>query len=201
MPSPSTTPTNRPPPHPKPRPRPRPTLSSAPPKRLVSADARGFTLIEAALGSLIVGSLFVAALHTVAASRTTAASQAARGEAILLAQSLMEEVLAHPYTDPNQAPTFGRETGESGSNRAAFDDLDDFNGWTSSPPAAPDGTAVASARFRRSCEVKQVNPSNLSGSSSTDTGVRRVRVTVTHADRVLAELTAYRTPANPWGAP
>ena len=165
------------------------------------AAAPGFTLIEAALGSLIVGTLFVAALHTVAASRTTHASQAARAQALLLAQSLMDEVLAQPYEDPDQTPVFGKEPGESAQFRVALDDIDDYRDYSVKPPRDIHGNAIASERFRHSCDVKRVKPSNLSGNESSDTGIKRITVTVAHADRVLVELTAYRTPADPWVTP
>jgi hypothetical protein len=83
-----------------------------------------------------------------------------------LASDLMEEVLSKswdenstavgPIADGLKTPpaSLGPESGEA---RLAFDDIDDYNGYSESPPKAQDGQAVEGfAEFTRSVQVYYV---------------------------------------------
>src|SRR5690606_16728679 len=48
----------------------------------------------------------------------------------ILAEALMEEILAKPYEDPNDDSTPGPEGGEN--NRMTFDNADDYHGYNES---------------------------------------------------------------------
>jgi hypothetical protein len=61
---------------------------------------------------------------------------------IALAEALLDEVLALPYADPDDASTtLGAESGES--NRTLFDNCDDFSGFTETAPNIADLTNTA----------------------------------------------------------
>jgi hypothetical protein len=118
-----------------------------------------FTIEEASLSTLIVGVMFVAALNTVGASRVTLyrASQVGRGQ--LLARLLTAEILEQSYKDPDGAPVFGREANESASPRTGWDDVDDYDGFSETPPTARDGTALAdSTGWKWTARVEWVDP-------------------------------------------
>ena len=51
----------------------------------------------------------------------------------------------HNTDEPDDTPAFGREAGESSSSRAAYDDVDDYHGWSGSPPVEKDDAAIANA--------------------------------------------------------
>jgi PKD repeat protein len=142
---------------------------------------------------LIVGIMLVAALSTVAASRVSRARIADRMRAEQLALDLMAEILQQPYQDPIQTPVFGLEPGESATSRAAWDDIDDYNGWTESPPQTKSGNLIPDgAGWTRTVLVEWINSSSLTPSSS-NTGVKRVTVTVQRNGMTMAQFAAIRS--------
>src|SRR5262245_40826996 len=88
----------------------------------------GLTLTEVVVSTMIVGMMTVAALNGLGSTTRSSELAGNRGIALGLADSLLAEILANPYNDPNGTPTFGLETGEV-APRSNFDDVDDFNGW------------------------------------------------------------------------
>lgn len=156
---------------------------------------RAFTLIEAALSVLIVGIMLTAALRTLSATRRADALFASRARGLALAEDLMAEILEHPYEDPGGL-SFGLETGEVATDRTTFDDVDDYHGWTSSPPVSRDGDPIDGATgFTRSVTVERVRRSDPSLTVASDRGVKRITVTVLRGEAQVARLTAWRTRA------
>jgi len=153
---------------------------------------RGFTLIESALSMVIVGLMLVAALNTVGASKTSQYRNSERSLGPMLAEELMVEILSHDYEEPDDPVVFGRES-ESATIRTAWDDVDDYNGWTANPPQNADGTPVDGATgWERSVTVTRVTQGALTASGS-DTGLKRVEVTVSHGGRPITTLTSLRS--------
>jgi len=153
-----------------------------------------FTLVEAVLSLVIVGAMLVAALSTVGASRLSQqrTSQYSRGQ--LLAEALMAEILRQDYQDPNGTPVFGCEPGESTGTRADFDDVDDYDGWSSSPPAAKDGTQLAGlSGWQRSVTVQWVDPADITQVKTFETNAKRVIVTISCNNKQVGSLTAIKT--------
>ena len=155
---------------------------------------RAFTLVEAVVSLVIVSAMLVAALSAVGASRLSQhrTSQYSRGQ--LLAESLMAEILQQDYQDPNDPVVFGCESGESTSTRVDFDDVDDYNGWSSTPPVQKDGTQIASlAGWQRSVTVQWVDPADITQVQGTESNAKRVTVTVSCDNKQVASLAAIRT--------
>lgn len=151
------------------------------------------TLVEVVVASVIVATLLVAALTTVAGAASAGRALEAQERAVLLAEELMNEIVMLPYEDPDE-PTLacGPETGESG--RAAFDDVDDYHGWTESPPQDAQGVAKASmSAWARQVTVTWVHAADLTTASAVESGVKRIEVVVLHDGTPLATLVAYRT--------
>lgn len=150
---------------------------------------RAFTLVEAALATLLIAGLAVALLQTLgalSASRNRSADSAA---ALALADELLNEVLLLPFADPiTPSNTLGPGPGEAGTNRLNFDDVDDYDGFTESPPAQPDGTAIAGfTGWSRSVSVAYLSPANLrSTSRSTFQTLKLITVTVARNGITLA---------------
>ncbi len=161
-----------------------------------SARRRGFTLVETVVSTLLVGVVVVAALNTVSASMVGRQKMGDRGHAQLLAQDLMVEILQQAYEEPDDTPIFGRESSENGGSREEYDDVDDYHGWSSSPPEYKDGTEIPNLDgWSRSVSVARVDPHDLPGNVGSDTGVKRIVVTVTRHDATLATLVAVRAGA------
>ena len=161
-------------------------------------SARGFTLIEASVSVLIVGGMMIAAVSTVGAFKSSQNKIVTRARARLLAQGLMAEILSLDYEEPVDTPVFGRESSENGGDRAEWDDVDDYHGWTASPPEHKDGTALVDlAGWTRSVVVEWVNAADLTQVSGTDTQVKRITVSVQRGDTVDVVVVAIRTSAWP----
>jgi MSHA pilin protein MshD len=155
---------------------------------------RAFTLVEAVVSLLIVSTMLVAALSTVGASRLSqyTITEYSRGQ--LLAEALMAEILQQDYSDPNDTPVFGPESGESTTTRADFDDVDDYNGWVSSPPEQQDGTQISGlAGWERSITIQWVNPDDVTQVQGSESNTKRVTVDVSCNDKKVASLVAIRT--------
>jgi hypothetical protein len=89
--------------------------------------AGGFTLIEAALTTVIIGTGVLAILAAQQAYHRKNDWAARTGTAVLLANEIRELLLTLPMHDPITGnATLGPETGET--TVAAYDDLDDFAG-------------------------------------------------------------------------
>jgi MSHA pilin protein MshD len=160
----------------------------------VLPSRRALTLIEVVVSTMIVGVLMVAVLNTLGAATKSSQAAGNRAVAIGLADDLMAEVLKAKYVDPGASPVFGPETGESGSSRAAFNDVDDYNGWSEQPPQAKNGTAMTDrSDWRRRVTVDRVTVSDPTKTSSTETGVKRVQVDVDYKGTNMIEQTALRT--------
>ena len=106
----------------------------------------------------------------------------------------MAEILQQPYSDPDGSTGFGRESGESASPRSAFDDVDDYDAWTASPPQYSNGTTIPDrTNWRQRVAITRVVPTNPAQTTATDQGAKRIRVTIEFKSQVLADQTAIRT--------
>ena len=157
-----------------------------------------YTLIEVVISIVIVGTMLVAALHAVGASRLGLQRVGDHSRGTLLAQQLMAEALQREYSEPDDLPVFGCEPGEGGPSRLAFDDVDDYHQWSASPPQRKDGTPIPGHEgWQRSVEVALVASADLGlGTPGPETGsIKRIAVSVSHNGAIIAELTALRTDA------
>ncbi len=155
---------------------------------------RAFSMVEVIISVVIVGTMTVAALNTVGAAKLGNQKTTSRKSGTLLAQQLMAEILTQGYAEPVDAPVFGRESSESDGNRGEYDDVDDYDGWSSSPPEYKDGTLIPDLDgWARQVSVAWVNATDLSLTSGSETNVKRIIVTVTYHGVEVASLTAVRT--------
>jgi len=165
------------------------------------SQTHAFSLMEVVLSMLVVSVMLVAALSTVGASQMGKHKMTTRARGLLLARSLMSEILQCAYEDPEDPSTsLGCEATESDVDRTDYDDVDDYDGWESSPPVEKPGSGIPWADgYRRIVTVQWVDPLDLDQASGTSTGVKRIRVIVEYQDRQVARLWAFRTEA--WAGP
>jgi hypothetical protein len=143
---------------------------------------------------MIVGMMAVATLNGLGAATRSADSIGNRAIATGLADELLSEILQQPYSDPDGSAVFGHETSESTTLRFGFDDVDDYDAWTASPPQFRDGTNIPNrTNWRQRVAVTLVNPANPAQTSNTDQGAKRIRVTIEFKNQVLADESAIRT--------
>lgn len=153
----------------------------------------GFTLVESVMSMLIVSILLVAAVRATGASGLVQYKTAEKTAARLLADGLMSDITALPYEDPIVTPLFGVEAGETSTSKANYDDIDDFNGWTESPPQDKDGNTIPNfSTWSRSVVVERVNSATPSTVAGAETGAKRITVTVKHNNVVVLTRVAVR---------
>lgn len=157
----------------------------------------GLSLIETVVSVVVVSLLFAAALNATGASAATRALVNDHSRGAELCQALMAEITTQSYSDPDTAlDGLGPDLGESnGLDRTGFDDVDDFNGWSSSPPEERDGTAIPNTTgLSRSVIVSKYSDA-LNGDLFADAGeVKLVTVKVKRGDRLVYQLTTVRAP-------
>jgi MSHA pilin protein MshD len=132
-----------------------------------------------------------AAIQTLGISARLRLFQKQQYQGQALAKQLMDEILQTQYVDPGVLPVFGPEVGEV---RANYDDVDDYNGLSESPPVNRDGTAIPGfTGWKRAVQVFWADPTSPSTTTVTDTGLKRVVVTVTSPTGRVTVLTALRS--------
>lgn len=93
------------------------------------------------MASAVLAFVIAALVQAVSAGQMQAADALEDLRGLTLAESLMEEVLAKPYYDPDGASSAGPESGES--SRTLYDNSDDFNNFSEAAGAIADATGSA----------------------------------------------------------
>ena len=154
-------------------------------------------MAEVAVAMLVVSVMLVAALNTVGAARLSQSRTADRLRATLLAEDLMTEILQQAYREEGE-PDLGALPWLTPRVRVTMNDVDDYDGWTSTPPCYRDGSPIPDAAgWTRAVEVVCVDPDDFMTVSVLDTGVKRITVTVSYEGRRLVEVVSIRT--EQWG--
>lgn len=152
-----------------------------------TTQSRGLTIVESAISVLLVGVVMVAALQSASLSLILQQRASVQERARFLATGLMNDVLQEEYEEPSALFGFGRESGESNASKTNYDDVDDYNGWSESPPQDRDGVVIPRlTNWRRSVTVERVTLLNLNQSTDTETGVKRITVRVYHKGALVA---------------
>ena len=142
---------------------------------------RGMTLIEATFSVLIVAVMMVAVLTMLGAAAKARLSTTSQQLGPVLARHLMSEVLEAQYQSPTYPAVWGPEPGEITGTRSAFNDVDDYDGWTETVAQDKSGNPLPNAAgWTRAVQVCYVDPANPAGSAvGSDMGLKRITVTVT----------------------
>lgn len=158
------------------------------------SDQQGFTLVEAVISMVILSVMVVMALHTLGSSARSRQIQATLSKGPALAGQLMTEVLQSAYEEPNEPVNFGPEASETGPDRGGYDDVDDYHGWSASPPQDKAGAAMSNLTgWQRSVTVQYADPNNPTATAPDDRGLKRITVTVTAPRGEQSTLTALRS--------
>ena len=164
--------------------------------RCLGTANRAFTLIEAVISVVLVSVLLVSAMNTLGTSKTIQLIMSDHGRGQQLAYDLMSEILEQEYEEPIDLPSFGVEGSESGPSRSAFDDVDDYHGWTAAPPQLKNGSPIIGYNgWTRSVAVQWIDPNDLQKPASSPKGIKRITVTAARGAGPAATLIAFRTAA------
>jgi prepilin-type N-terminal cleavage/methylation domain-containing protein len=122
----------------------------------------GFTLIEIAVATAIVGIGVAALMAALAAGTRTNRSGQRIAQAVFLIQEIREWSLKLPFTDPDP-DDYGNPPGSDGWDPQVWvDDLDDLMGVTYSPPRDGRGQAIPSLKgWSQTITLTWRNPDNL----------------------------------------
>ncbi|MCA9240699.1 MAG: type II secretion system protein [Planctomycetales bacterium] len=152
------------------------------------------TLTEVVLSIPLIGLVMVGAMTSTGAVLRTWNDARDNQQALSLAQQLMAEVLQQPYADPEGGSGIGSDTGEGGGTRSKWDDVDDYHGWSRTPPQAKDNVVLTGyTGWTRAVSVRYASLANPAQNSGSDEGLKRIVVTVTDPAGAATTLTAYRS--------
>lgn len=140
----------------------------------------GFTLVESLAAAAILAFAVVALCQAIVSGQMQTYAALHDLRATSLAETMVEEILALPYADPDGASNPGPETGEPG--RAQFDNIDDYHGFAQQPGQISDWRGsdypVEYQDFSRSVAVSY-GPLTVAG---VGTSVQGLSITVTVTD-------------------
>jgi len=172
----------------------------------------GFSMFESVVAVSVATVAGAALLSSLGAAIRSSSNAALSAEARGLAAQLMDEIASVRFPPETNTPP-------AGSTREFFDDIDDYQGWSSSPPKNRKGLAVGTegatvagsvqarpselqpdagymARFTRQVIVERIKPNGGTGWDVVPehTNHRRVTVRVLYTDgqsntRMVAEIT------------
>jgi MSHA pilin protein MshD len=143
-----------------------------------SIRRRGFTMIEAGLTTIIVGVGIAASMSLFGACSMQNINASQSTTAMMLADNIQEAMANLSFADPiTGTTTFGPEGGET---LASYDDVDDFDGLTISPPIdATRASLTDLSQYSQVIAVTPVDPNNLTTTLAKTTTTRTaVRVQV-----------------------
>ncbi len=154
---------------------------------------RGISMAETVISILLVGFVLVSTLQIVAPMSRSTSVHADRLVAANLAIELTEEIATKRWTSPSldDPDSIGPEVGES---RATYDDVDDYDDWSASPPVLSTGQDnLALTGWTRRANVDHVLMSDASTISGSYTGLKRITVIVLKGDVELARIESLHT--------
>lgn len=141
---------------------------------------KGFTLIEVIIFIVVVSAGLVGILAVSNSVVKSSADPMVRKQAVAIAESLLEEITLKDYANP--------AGGYAGTDRAQFDDVDDYAGYTTTGIQDVSGSAVAGLE-RYNVAVAVAATADLTGVAAKKI---TVTVTVTGSGEAII-LTGYRS--------
>jgi MSHA pilin protein MshD len=141
---------------------------------------RGMTLMELILAIVVIGVGLAGVLVAFNQAVFRSADPMVRKQMLAIAEEMMEEITLKPYGDPGAAPAV--------CARAAFDDIGDFNGYTT----GVDGICDIDGNDIPSLDTYNVTVAVTVNALPNGVDARRIEVTVTHGGEALT-LVGYRT--------
>lgn len=148
---------------------------------------RGFTLIELVMFIVIVGIGVAGILSVFTTSVKSSADPMVRKQALSIAESLLEEILLKEFIDPNGGGNGAGATCNlgAGANRSLWDDVCDYNGYSSVGITDVQGNIIASlSGYKTAVAVTTVPQSGFT--------YKRVQITVTDTQNNTISLAGYR---------
>jgi hypothetical protein len=158
-------------------------------------SARGITLIETCLSTIVVGGLLGASITAVGNLATARQITSDRARGCQLAEDLLAEAQMLPYMDPTLSQDqIGPSAAELATgNRSLFNDADDYDGWSDGPPTNKDGSLISGFdSWKRSVTVQWVDPAAAYAPRLTSTGYKKITVIASKNGKRVAALSCIK---------
>jgi len=149
-------------------------------------QTRGFSLVESMLAVLVLSLIAVLAMEAAGNSARVQKTLVDKQLADRLADSLLAEITSKSYpgaTTPAALPT----------TRGSYTRIDQYAAFDESPPTFRSGeNANLAATWRRTVELSFIDPADPTRTVPTDSGLRRISITVLRDSTVLSQRVALR---------
>ena len=150
---------------------------------------RGMTLVELVMAIALAGIMLAALMSAYSSIVGRSADPMVRMQAVAVAESLLEEALLKPFLDP---VTGTRCPAPPSGNRENYNNVCDFNGYSSTGVTLPNGSTVSGLEnYAVAITVSDISTGEL-GSVPTQCALR-VSVAVTSPLNETITLNGYRT--------
>lgn len=151
---------------------------------------RGVTLVELIIAILVAGLMLGGIMAAYSNLVSRSADPMIMHQSVLTARSMMEEILLKAYLDPVTQTTC---PAPNAGGRPAYDNVCDFNGYSSQPVVDQQGNSIPElAAYSVSVSVAPATGSSALGSIPS-TRALRVQVTVNNPLARPINLVAWRT--------
>lgn len=148
-------------------------------RKLGRRRLRGFTLPEALLAIVVIGVGLTGVLAAFGSVTRHSADPVVHKQMIAVAQALMEEITLKPFA-------VAAHSAPAGCARNSFNDVRDYNGYSSNGVCTVDGVAIAALAGL------QVGATVATGTLGGLAGALKITVTVQHSGQTLT-LVGWRT--------
>lgn len=144
-------------------------------------ERNGLSIVEVVISTLLVGMVVVGSLSMLGASVRSHEYSSDMAKGPLLAEAMLAEVMSMPYYDPDSGSgSNNTNSGELSVTRADFDDVGDYDDWTTSTVQDKQGNPIPQySGWSREVQVDWGNQITAGKWSFWDTGAKRILVTVT----------------------
>ncbi|MGD1916532.1 MAG: hypothetical protein ACFCBV_10135 [Phycisphaerales bacterium] len=154
-----------------------------------SQSRRGFSIIEATLAVVLVGTALVASLNVAAAASRTSATSSDRRQALQLAHMLMDEIMAQPASGTTTS------NGSTGNRIDTFTHVTDYDGFRESPPTTANGEICGPDGWEWRASVSE-RPAESFDSRTVDFQMYQIAVRVVMPDGTEVVLASLRSRTN-----
>lgn len=140
---------------------------------------RGIAYTEVLISAIILSILMVSALKLFSNLGRSQQNTVNEKIATQLASQMIEEIKVLPYRDPVATDEIGPGIDEIGPDRSAFDDIDDYDGWSAQPPQDKQGNPLSRyPNLSRSVTVSHVASNDFNQQVVDDEGYKKVIVKI-----------------------
>jgi MSHA pilin protein MshD len=158
----------------------------------------GVNLVELIVAIVIIAIACTGVLLVFAQTVRFSADPMIQTQALAIAEAYLDEILARPLNDPSGGESGGSEEGSPSlaANRPLLDDVQDYDGLSSTPPQGQDGTVADFAPVDGEPDLAgyQVDVDVTTGVNVNGVAMARVDVRVRYGTVVDFTVTGFRGP-------